>query len=109
MAPEVVLHQPYNRRCDVFSFAIVAWEVATGGKVPYGATPTLRVAIGVAKARSRQGGGRREGTQTKRMICPPVAVRPSAGGAEAGDPPGRPRAGGAADAAVLGGGPGGAA
>lgn len=52
MAPEVVLHEPYDGKCDVFSFGVVLWEVASGGKVPYGKVPTLRVAIGVAKVRS---------------------------------------------------------
>jgi serine/threonine protein kinase len=27
MAPEVGLHQPYNETCDVYSFAILFWEL----------------------------------------------------------------------------------
>ncbi|XP_040998672.1 serine/threonine-protein kinase STY8-like isoform X2 [Juglans microcarpa x Juglans regia] len=29
MAPEVINHQPYNQKADVFSFAIVLWELVT--------------------------------------------------------------------------------
>lgn len=54
MAPEVVLHQSYDHKCDVFSFGVVSWEVATGGRLPYAGLPTLRVAIGVAKARCKR-------------------------------------------------------
>ncbi|CAB4319623.1 unnamed protein product [Prunus armeniaca] len=34
MAPEVINHQPYDQKADVFSFAIVLWELVTA-KVPY--------------------------------------------------------------------------
>ncbi|MCL7039707.1 hypothetical protein MKW94_005497, partial [Papaver nudicaule] len=29
MAPEVINHQPYDQKADVFSFAIVLWELTT--------------------------------------------------------------------------------
>lgn len=29
MAPEVINHQPYDQKADVFSFAIVLWELVT--------------------------------------------------------------------------------
>lgn len=29
MAPEVALNQPYNEKCDVYSFAILLWEMLT--------------------------------------------------------------------------------
>jgi serine/threonine protein kinase len=29
MAPEVINHQPYDNKADVFSFAIVLWELVT--------------------------------------------------------------------------------
>jgi len=30
MAPEVILHQPYDESCDVYSFGLVLWELFTG-------------------------------------------------------------------------------
>ena len=29
MAPEVMRHEPYDERCDVYSFALVSWELLT--------------------------------------------------------------------------------
>lgn len=29
MAPEVIRHEAYDQRCDVYSFAILAWEMLT--------------------------------------------------------------------------------
>ncbi len=49
MAPEVVSHQPYDSKCDVFSFAIVLWEVASGGGVPYAGLSPLQAAVGVVQ------------------------------------------------------------
>ncbi|KMZ73575.1 Protein kinase family protein, putative, expressed [Zostera marina] len=46
MAPEVINHQPYDERADVFSFAIVLWELATS-KVPYDTMTPVQAAIGV--------------------------------------------------------------
>lgn len=39
MAPEVVLHQPYNVSADVYSWSMVAYEVLTGEKPFSGWTP----------------------------------------------------------------------
>ncbi|PKI76068.1 hypothetical protein CRG98_003540 [Punica granatum] len=46
MAPEVINHQPYDQKADVFSFAIVIWELFTA-KVPYGNMTPLQAALGV--------------------------------------------------------------
>ena len=29
MAPEVIRHEAYDKRCDVYSYAILAWEMLT--------------------------------------------------------------------------------
>jgi len=34
MAPEVALRQPYNEKCDVYSFGIILWQMARS-KTPY--------------------------------------------------------------------------
>ena len=31
MAPEVISHQYYNHKCDVFSYGILLWELVSGG------------------------------------------------------------------------------
>lgn len=49
MAPEVVSHQRYDAKCDVFSFGILLWEVATGGAVPYAGFTPLQAAVGVVQ------------------------------------------------------------
>ncbi|KAK9270111.1 hypothetical protein L1049_025685 [Liquidambar formosana] len=46
MAPEVINHQPYDQKADVFSFAIVLWELTTA-KVPYDMMTPLQAALGV--------------------------------------------------------------
>ncbi|XP_018674129.2 serine/threonine-protein kinase STY17-like isoform X1 [Musa acuminata AAA Group] len=46
MAPEVINHQPYDQKADVFSFAIVLWELATS-KIPYESMSPLQAALGV--------------------------------------------------------------
>ncbi|XP_023759386.1 serine/threonine-protein kinase STY46 isoform X1 [Lactuca sativa] len=46
MAPEVINHQQYDEKADVFSFAIVLWELVTG-KVPYEKMTPLQAALGV--------------------------------------------------------------
>ncbi|XP_073305475.1 serine/threonine-protein kinase STY46-like isoform X2 [Primulina huaijiensis] len=46
MAPEVINHQPYDQKADVFSFAIVLWEFVTA-KVPYDTMTPLQAALGV--------------------------------------------------------------
>ncbi|XP_051139457.1 serine/threonine-protein kinase STY46-like isoform X2 [Andrographis paniculata] len=46
MAPEVINHDPYDQKADVFSFAIVLWELVTA-KVPYDTMTPLQAALGV--------------------------------------------------------------
>ncbi|XP_020583155.1 serine/threonine-protein kinase STY46-like [Phalaenopsis equestris] len=46
MAPEVINHQPYDQKVDIFSFAIVLWELATS-KIPYNSMTPLQAALGV--------------------------------------------------------------
>ncbi|WOL18788.1 serine/threonine-protein kinase STY46-like isoform X4 [Canna indica] len=46
MAPEVINHQLYDHKADVFSFAIVLWELATS-RVPYDNMSPLQAALGV--------------------------------------------------------------
>ncbi|XP_042011880.1 serine/threonine-protein kinase STY46-like isoform X1 [Salvia splendens] len=46
MAPEVINHEPYDKKADVFSFAIVLWELVTA-KVPYDNMTPLQAALGV--------------------------------------------------------------
>ncbi|KAL8515115.1 hypothetical protein ACS0TY_013997 [Phlomoides rotata] len=46
MAPEVINHQPYDQKADVFSFAIVLWELTTA-KIPYDNMTPLQAALGV--------------------------------------------------------------
>lgn len=46
MAPEVINHEPYDQKADVFSFAIVLWELLTA-KLPYESMTPLQAALGV--------------------------------------------------------------
>ncbi|GLU16549.1 hypothetical protein SLE2022_329800 [Rubroshorea leprosula] len=46
MAPEVINHQQYDQKADVFSFAIVLWELVTA-KIPYETMTPLQAALGV--------------------------------------------------------------
>ena len=50
MAPEVIEHNPYGQKADVFSFAIVMWELLTC-KVPYSELTPLQAAVGVVQKR----------------------------------------------------------
>jgi serine/threonine protein kinase len=44
MAPEVIEHRPYDEKADVFSFAIVLWELLTC-RVPYSEMTPLQVCL----------------------------------------------------------------
>uniref|UniRef100_A0A0D9WQF0 Protein kinase domain-containing protein n=1 Tax=Leersia perrieri TaxID=77586 RepID=A0A0D9WQF0_9ORYZ len=46
MAPEIINHKPYDHKADVFSFAIILWELTTS-KVPYDNMTPLQAALGV--------------------------------------------------------------
>ncbi|XP_010451039.1 PREDICTED: serine/threonine-protein kinase STY17-like [Camelina sativa] len=48
MAPEVIEHKPYDHRADVFSYAIVLWELLTG-ELPYAYLTPLQAAVGVVQ------------------------------------------------------------
>uniref|UniRef100_A0A7R9Y6T4 non-specific serine/threonine protein kinase n=1 Tax=Prasinoderma coloniale TaxID=156133 RepID=A0A7R9Y6T4_9VIRI len=48
MAPEIISHQAYDVRCDVYSFAVVMWELWTG-KVPYSTLTPMQAAVGVVQ------------------------------------------------------------
>ncbi|KAF5807652.1 putative dual-specificity kinase TKL-Pl-4 family [Helianthus annuus] len=50
MAPEIINHQPYDQKADVFSFAIVLWELVTA-KIPYDNMTPLQAALGVRQGR----------------------------------------------------------
>ena len=40
MAPEVIAHQYYDEKADVFSYGVMVWELVSGGEVLYpGYTP----------------------------------------------------------------------
>ncbi|KAJ6708674.1 SERINE/THREONINE-PROTEIN KINASE STY46-LIKE [Salix koriyanagi] len=46
MAPEVIDHELYDHKADVFSFGIVLWELLTG-ELPYEHLSPLQAAVGV--------------------------------------------------------------
>ncbi|CAN8257763.1 unnamed protein product [Cochlearia groenlandica] len=48
MAPEVIAHKPYSHKADVFSYAIVLWELLTGD-IPYAFLTPLQAAVGVVQ------------------------------------------------------------
>jgi hypothetical protein len=52
MAPEVIAHSRYDAACDVYSYGIVLFEVASGGVVPYA---SIRSAMTVALEVSQNG------------------------------------------------------
>lgn len=49
MAPEVISHQYYNHKCDVFSYGILLWELVSGGDIPYPGYTPLQAAVGVVQ------------------------------------------------------------
>jgi hypothetical protein len=48
MAPEVIEHNPYREKADVFSFGITMWELLTA-RVPYEQMTPLQAAVGVVQ------------------------------------------------------------
>lgn len=48
MAPEVIRHEPYNEKCDIYSFAILMFECLTLS-IPFSVFSPIEVAIEVAK------------------------------------------------------------
>lgn len=45
---QVIEHKPYNHKADVFSYAIVLWELLTGD-IPYAFLTPLQAAVGVVQ------------------------------------------------------------
>ena len=52
MAPEVIRHEQYDERCDVYSFAILSWEMITY-RIPFDQLMPVEAAFAVAKEGSR--------------------------------------------------------
>ena len=52
MAPEVIRGQSYSEKADIYSLAVVAWELFTG-KCPYEGMNHLEVTIAVGQRKSR--------------------------------------------------------
>ncbi|KAK3029140.1 hypothetical protein RJ639_039695 [Escallonia herrerae] len=48
MAPEVIEHEPYDHKADIFSFGVVLWELLTG-ELPYSYLTPLQAAVGVVQ------------------------------------------------------------
>lgn len=49
MAPEVIAHSKYSISADVYSFAIVLWEIVCEGHVPYPEHTPLQAAVAVVQ------------------------------------------------------------
>ena len=52
MAPEVIAHQQYDYRCDVYSYGMLLWEIAHQ-QVPFGSQNALQAAFAVAMEQKR--------------------------------------------------------
>jgi serine/threonine protein kinase len=52
MAPEVIRHEEYDKRCDVYSFAILAWEMLTY-RIPFDNLMPVEAAFAVAREAKR--------------------------------------------------------
>ncbi|KAL8003329.1 putative protein kinase [Plasmopara halstedii] len=52
MAPEIIRHEPYSRKADVYSFAIIMWQLLTKD-IPYKRQTPMQTAIAVAEHRMR--------------------------------------------------------
>lgn len=48
MAPEVIEHKPYDTKADVYSFAIVLWELLVG-RLPYESMRPIEAAVAVVQ------------------------------------------------------------
>ena len=49
MAPEVITHMKYNSMLDVYSFAIMLWEIVTGGQTPFEELNPIQAAVAVVQ------------------------------------------------------------
>jgi serine/threonine protein kinase len=49
MAPEVIAHQQYTEKADVYSYGIMVWELVSSGEVPYPGYTPLQAAVGVVQ------------------------------------------------------------
>ena len=52
MAPEVILHKPYNYKCDVYSYGVLLWETLHR-QVPFTGFAPLQAAFAVAMEAAR--------------------------------------------------------
>ncbi|KAG6587303.1 TKL protein kinase [Phytophthora cinnamomi] len=52
MAPEVIRHEPYSSKADVYSFAVVLWELLAR-EVPFKGQTPMQTAMAVAEQRMR--------------------------------------------------------
>ena len=52
MAPEVILHKPYNYKCDVYSYGVLLWETLHR-EVPFTGFAPLQAAFAVAMEHQR--------------------------------------------------------
>jgi serine/threonine protein kinase len=52
MAPEVFLHEPYNAKVDVYSFAMICYELFEG-RMPFDGTDAVQAAKDAAMHRQR--------------------------------------------------------
>lgn len=52
MAPEVIRHEEYDWRCDVYSYAILAWEMLTF-RIPFDNMMPVEAAFAVAREETR--------------------------------------------------------
>eukprot|EP00586_Coscinodiscus_wailesii_P020124 CAMPEP_0172492596 /NCGR_PEP_ID=MMETSP1066-20121228/23811_1 /TAXON_ID=671091 /ORGANISM="Coscinodiscus wailesii, Strain CCMP2513" /LENGTH=667 /DNA_ID=CAMNT_0013262317 /DNA_START=491 /DNA_END=2494 /DNA_ORIENTATION=+ len=74
MAPEVIRHEHYSQKADVYSFAIVLWQLFTGELVPFEGLTPLRAAYIVASS-SSSGGGNGNGCRPSLKQVPRVLRR----------------------------------
>ena len=52
MAPEVIAHQKYDYRCDVYSYGMLMWEI-THREIPFRSQNALQAAFAVAMEQKR--------------------------------------------------------